>query len=147
MKYRILYKILNSNIIYNICGPSRQGNEEEYINHRNKQDGFYNKLEKSILKEGFRNPILVDYAKPNSKYKINTNNYCYMCVSNGGSRLYFAKKYNMDIPCIINDFSLMLDGIELNNENDIKKYYTDIPKKFVFMNRGLFVSKLPNSTI
>ena len=127
--YTLRYGILKSKNIFNECGPhsgGKPGWDDEAIESRrvvaqrkidglNERTNFYNNLEKSILKEGFRNPIIVnagwcpkirdrgfndrlplDMQEDNSKILA--------CNTNGGSRLWVAQRNDLDIPCIIVDY-------------------------------------------
>ena len=72
--YEVKYIILDSTLVFNECGPEsewppgwelddilrRQECAGRYIDSLNKRNNFYIKLEESILKDGFRNPILVN---------------------------------------------------------------------------------------
>jgi hypothetical protein len=47
----------------------------------------------------------------------------------GGSRLHIAQKYNMTIPCIVNDWTGRFDhAVEVVSEAQARAYYKDQPK-------------------
>ena len=124
MNYVIKYAVLPSSIIENTVKPS-----SARIGVLDKQMGFFAKLEKSILRDGFRNPIVISA----SKKKITTRY--------GGSRLMVAQKHNLHIPCIIADFDeLFPDAVRLNGEAEIRKYYTDQPRKILIKEYGINMS-------
>jgi len=118
-KFKVYYAVLPSNEITNICGPVRRNEDNSktkdnvtYIGRMNTKNGFYVRLEASILKNGISNPILVQAGFCNDR----TIHYLHngeqedpskilVCERQGGSRLWIAQKYNMDIPCIISDFT------------------------------------------
>ena len=114
MPYKIKYiPNMDPNIVNNTLEltPSK-------IESRNEENGFFLKLEKSILKDGFRNPIVVN-AKTEGIEPVH-----------GGSRLWVAQKYNLVFPCVIADFDdIFPDAFEiLGGPTEILKYYTDKPK-------------------
>ncbi len=121
-EYEIKYAVLPANKIKNALKPS-----DQYIDYLNELQGFFIKLELSILKEGFRNPIAIKAT--NEK------------VSNiylGGSRLMIAQKHNLDIPCIICDFdNVFPEAKVLNTIEEIRSYFTDQPVKLLFNHRGI----------
>jgi len=67
---RLIYTVLPAKAIFNYTGPyygtwHREDQEEyvrRYISDRNSQDNFYNNLTESIKRDGFLNPIIVDYG-------------------------------------------------------------------------------------
>lgn len=161
--YKVYYAILPSNIIQAGVGPGQfhtplsklEKEREKYIENLNKKNGFYQKLEQSILQEGFRNPILVNagfckevYKKYLPKEAQEDHTKILACDSNGGSRLYIAKKHNLDIPCLISDFvgRFVKSGFEeLKTKEEILQKYKDKPKDIIFSQSGLQVSHLPQS--
>lgn len=165
LDFDIRYVIMNPHEIFNECGPentgpwqwtphdimTRKANAEKTIHQRNKRDKFYTLLEKSILQEGFRNPILVCAGWcPPKKYKKlpptmkNNKNKILICDRHGGSRLWIAQKHDLDIPCIISDFCGRFNDQALcENQNDVLKYFQDQPDRLVINAHGVHVRKLP----
>lgn len=104
--------------------------------------GHYNKLEKSILSEGFRNPIIITCGFPKKRswncvppemQKISPQKMLFLETTVGGSRLWIAQKHNMDIPCLVNDWTERFDlKEELTDLEKIKSFYKDPPKKLNF---------------
>ena len=161
----IRYAVLDSHLIFNECGPQsagprgwdveamqkRQAAMEKWIAALNRKNGFYDKLEASILEHGVRNPILVTagYCRENKLRNLpvpmqKDPRRIIFCGSNGGSRLWVAQKHNMQIPCIISDFlNVFPDAKVLHNEQDIMQYYKDKPKKVKINVHGVAVSSLP----
>ncbi len=158
MNYTVRYATLNSNRIYNWGGPGygkhwvspeeRRHLQEWHVRNRNKRDGFYDRLEKSILKEGIRNPIVVNsgYIHP-SKWrnlpphitKCGLENFL-ACLDWGASRLYIAQKYNWAVPCVIVDYSGKFSTEqELKTEKDILAVYRDKPLEVKFGLDRLFL--------
>lgn len=161
--YRVRYGILNSKIIYNYLCPN-----EIAIRHQNARNGFFNKLENSILKEGIRNPImcwaLEEWPeKENEKYKF----YKYyhkeqrfakhmiplefidkkillICRTHGGSRLMIAQKHSLEVPCIISDFCNAFPDYEtLTSISEISKKFKDQPKEIRLGKLGVLALHLP----
>lgn len=90
----------------------RQRIMEEFEVEMNKLTGHYEKLEASILTEGFINPLIVTCGYPlirNIKNlppewkNKNIEDLLLLEGGTGGSRLWVAQKYNIPVPCIIND--------------------------------------------
>ena len=83
------------------------------LEHKNQ---FYTKLEESILKEGFRNPIFCNSIEQGTFSRVGT------------SRLWIAKKHKLDVPCIIADYvDRWTDLEELKTEQDIRGKFQDQP--------------------
>jgi len=158
MQFEIRYAVLDSNLIFNPNEPSNLTVEKEE---------FFSTLEKSILREGVRNPILVrcGWTLPDSTFSIASQGWCgnkpksqlplkmqedpkkiLVCYNSGGSRLWVAQKYNMKIPCIISDcigrFSneLLVEKIE----KSILQFFKDKPSRILINSNGVMVQKLPN---
>lgn len=161
--YKVRYGILDSNIIFNEAGSYTEGSSgwdnksvkirediwQQKVDNLNKENGFYNKLEKSILKNGFRNPILVDAGSCRLMRKGIQNPFLPIemqqdhakiltCNYNGGSRLMIAQKHNLQIPCIISDFVDRFPNFKLlKTKKDIISCYTDPPFRISFNAQGL----------
>ena len=91
------------------------------------------RLEESILREGFRNPVVLT-AKRIDRGGI-TPRY-------GGSRIHVAQKYGLVIPAIIADFDNIFPTAEIIGQ-DIKKiraYFKDQPKHIHFKPIGINIS-------
>ena len=162
--YRIRYVVLPSNQIINVCGPHRMppnlsGKQRElreisnqrYIDGMNKKNGFYTKLEASILKDGIRNPILVQagYCMPKwHQYLpqdiVDNPEKILVCNTHGGSRLYIAQKHNLEIPCLVNDFLDVFPYEKtLEYTEEILECFTDKPVGIMFGDKGISISSLP----
>ena len=151
--YVLRYGILASNLIFNECGPfsggpvgwddkaiaARKKKGDAYIAHRNTIDHYFIRIEDSILKEGFRNPILVDcgmcaHIIDSGKHPRlplhmqEDHSQILTCSSNGGSRLWVAQKHNMEIPCVISDWvGRFSDFKQINSREELLEYYIDEP--------------------
>jgi hypothetical protein len=105
------------------------------IERLNEKNNFYNNLEESVLREGFKNPILVNYHKCDPimlkslpKTIQNTPKRFVVCDFLGGSRLYIAQKHNMDIPCIVSDWKGDFPGERCVHPRDIQSKFNDTVK-------------------
>ena len=153
--YRIYYGMVRAKDIFNYVGytvtPAR-------IAKVNARTGFYRLLEESILEKGIRNPILVCSGWPYGgnwrlakriprylpKYMSEDHSKILICDRNGGSRLYFAQKFDIEIPCIISDYCNRFDDQKmklLNTENDVRSCYQDQPGRILFDDRGIDIRK------
>jgi len=140
-------KDIQGEIIYNHVAPP-----PEYIRLMNMQNNFYINLEKSILDEGVKNPILVVAGHENiiAKYKLPDKmqkniSKALVCNANGGSRLWIAQKYNMDIPCLISDFAdCFLEFSAISEIPEIIKYYKYPPQEIGMNDDGLWIRNLPH---
>lgn len=144
---------LNGSDIFNYAGPpgvgchytdsnKRKEAENHYIEQFNKKnDNFYINLEKSVLENGFRNPILVTrgWAPESAKKRINqgfpdlryedTN----FCCTFGGSRLWVANRNNLKVPCIVVDYTNSpLSTNRIDYVGDLYRLFTDMPGPIMF---------------
>jgi len=147
--YKIYYSIIPSKDIYNHLEPDL-ANGPGHVDELNKRTGFFTKLEESILRDGMINPILVSlgWAPPRTYEKMPKNiqtslDKTLICLTTGGSRLWIAQKYNMDVPCIISDYiGKYADQQELK-EADIMKYFKQSGRvKVIYGQRGLLIKDL-----
>lgn len=135
-KYKVKLKILPAAIICNAL----QENEHELIRKHN----FFTKLEESVIKEGFINPILVNaghcpwlWQRKLPAEMKNDSSKILVCCKWGGSRLWVAQKHNLDVPCLISDFINRFDEPSLTL-SDVKGMLTDI-REIVITDDGLWV--------
>ena len=162
--YKIRFVILNPNVIFNMCGPEHGGplqwdeeglalrkkSAEEYIEKMNNRNGFFTRLEESILKQGFRNPVLVNsgFVQPRKFHSLppemkNDSKKILFCHSNGGSRLWIAAKHNLEVPCIVSDFiGCFGNEPEIKTEKELLTYYKDDPRGIVFGEYGITIKTL-----
>lgn len=170
--YILRYGILDSNIIFNECGPwsggpvgwddasikRRDAVAQRLIKTLNEDRGFYINLEASILKDGFRNPILVNAGwcpvvrdrGQNTRLPLDMqedHSKILSCPQNGGSRLYIAQKNDLEIPCIIADYVDRFPDFEiLETREDIIEQYMDKPKKIMMLKESFRIFQLPQTT-
>ena len=125
--YKIRYcQDIDPYLIDNAVCPSK-----DRIKELNEENEFFIKLERSILKEGFRNPIVIAAKKESIK-----------CIY-GGSRLMFAQKHDLRIPCIISDYDDIFPNDKiLYDINEVRKYFLDRPQKILMKPNGIRVSVL-----
>lgn len=138
---------------------SEQGREnlkninDEWYERYDAITGHYTKLEESILKEGFRNPIVITCGKPYRRrmdfvdpHLRTKKDLLIMEGFDGGSRLWVAQKYNIPVPAIVNDrVGAFSNYPEIFNEKDLLQYYKDIPEYIDFSYRGVNCTKLQHA--
>lgn len=74
----------------------------DWVHKKNeKQYQFYTRLEESVKREGFRNPVMC-YEKPGER-----------TFPYGGSRVYMAHKLQVPVPAIISDWTGAFKHFEL----------------------------------
>ena len=140
VNYILRYGRINSMLVSNCNGPNnKQENmsSQEWIKHYNKiTHNFYDRLENSILEKGIKDPIIITsgdikpkYFKNLPEYMKKDKNKIIACIGPGCSRLYFAHKYNLEIPVIILDFINMFEQFEkIESINHLLSKWTDKPK-------------------
>lgn len=128
MEYSIRYGIVSCNdisdrvIVYNPqygqrVGPYGSRPVEPPRHKIERLYPFYEKLEESVLAEGFRNPIFCN--------SISQGTFC----KYGTSRLWIAKKHGLPIPAVIADHEERWGHLEeLFNETDVRGKYVDQPQ-------------------
>lgn len=105
-----------SNLVINGSGYRDCKPPKNYIDKLNQKNGFYRKLEESILKEGIRNPIFCNSLEEGTFARVGT------------SRLWIARKHKLDIPVIIVDYVGRWDHLEeLKTEEDVRSKFKDQP--------------------
>lgn len=165
--FRIYYAVLPSNIITNGVKPgyrhvtggmspkeikTREKVHLNYIESLNRKNGFYDKLQANILENGIQNPILIQagfcnkiYQKylPEEAQKDHTK--ILVCDRHGGSRLWVAKQHNLDIPCIISDFTGRFENSkfeELFTKEEIERKYVNKPQRVIINEAGVHAGTL-----
>jgi hypothetical protein len=109
----------------------------EYEQELNRICGHYEKLEASILAEGIRNPVVITCGLPKRRTVAHVppemlagpeSDLLLLEGTTGGSRLHIAQKYNMNIPCIVNDWTgRFVNEIAITTEQQARTYYKDQP--------------------
>ena len=151
IRYTIRYGILLANDIANAIGPEQKGHNA--IKRRNKIDGFYDKLEKSILAHGVRNPLCV--AAGNIKKKEWLSRLSPIMQANpkkiltvdfqGGSRLYIAQKHSLNVPVFVADFVGRFSDFELiENVEQIFAKCRDKPVDVRLYEWGVYLHNIPH---
>lgn len=88
----------------------------DWVRKLERKNQFYTKLEESVLKDGFRNPIFCNAIEQGTFSRVGT------------SRLWMAKKHKLDVPCVIADYVGKWDHLELlETEEDIRAKFKDQP--------------------
>jgi hypothetical protein len=123
-----------SNQVFNGSGTRDVKPPHTWVDKLNQKNGFYNKLEASVLAEGFRNPV----------FAISDGNSTQ--VRYGTSRLWMAKKHNLSIPVIIADYGNRWDDLEeLFTEEDILSKFTDPPEVLSLTDTEMRIDQCPHS--
>lgn len=145
---RYYFTMLPSREIYNYISPENES--PGHIDRLNKQNGFFNKLEESILKNGIRYPILVSIGwapkaiidrLPQDIQEDFDNTF--VCFTKGGSRLWVAQCHNLEVPCIVSDFvGKFFDQNELNEE-EITECFKDSSVRVAYGAKGIVIQNLP----
>ncbi len=117
---------------------ARENIMREYEIEMNALCGHYTKLEESIIKEGLRNPIIINCGLPTRcKIKhlppeilaLQPNERLLLEGTTGGSRLWVAQKLNLSINCFINDLSNNFSGKHrILTTKQALTYYKDKPR-------------------
>ena len=121
---------------------------EEFEEGMDRLCGHYAKLEQSVLQEGFRNPIVITCGKPQRRKLQNLppellakdpKELLLLEGTTGGSRLWVAQKYNINVPCIVNDFTGRFNHLTpLRTADEVKKFYKDVPRTLTLdVNKGV----------
>lgn len=175
MTVKIRYTTIPSSRIVNLCGPEDQpyGWDPDTIKERNRRtkirvtrtnnkEGFFTKLESSILEKGFLNPILVTTGLFTPAYKTADPDTAsdrwfskvppdmrmdlpglITCERIGGSRLWFAHKHNLDVPCLVNDFgNVFSDAEEIKTVEDAMAKFFSPPDTMYINESGLWISNM-----
>ncbi len=140
------FSIISSKNIHNSIVP-----EQALIEKLNEQNGFFHKLEESVLKEGIINPILVSIGwapksiinKLPEAIQDNFDNE-FVCFCKGGSRLMIAQKYNMDVPCIVSDFVGRFAGQKELDDVGIAKCFKSGQVQVLHGGKGVAIRDLPD---
>lgn len=170
IEYEIRYGIVPSREIFNLLAPGIKnkkppyGDSEKeqqrdelraltYITRRNRIDGFYQKLEESVIRDGVRNPIATvagrlridrGMGKLPTPMQLDPNK-IWVCDFQGGSRLFMAQKHNLMVPTIIADFVGAFKDLEkLETADDMLAKFTDKPEQIRLYDWGVYFHHIPN---
>lgn len=161
--YKVKYREISAKLIYNQLELSLS--QQLKLEEKKK---FFSSLEKSVLEEGFRNPISICVGKrifdltrrvPDQKDLFHfkkqivlpkavpyvRDEHLFYCCMNGGSRLMIAQKHNFKIPCIIADFWDYVKEPAITNFVDLSLKYKDVPESLELREWGIFVKGLPHT--
>lgn len=121
--------------------PLRDLIEAHYINRFNEVSGHYERLLESVRKDGFRNPIMVSAGRLERRRQselppaLRQREDLLVSEYLGGSRLWAAQQFGVDVPCIVNDYADVLPDAEvLPNARAVLAKFTDMPD-FIEMQR------------
>jgi hypothetical protein len=164
MNYEVRFGMLPAKSIYNFLGPCPARNfqsleektlaEEQAVASRNSIDGFYERLEKSILEDGMNDPVIINSGHVPDTIKTYLPDFIVekfidnllICYQIGGSRLWIAQKHDMVVPCLINDHNNRFPHFEtLRTPLDILWKYKSSPSYISFMNDAVWVKATKNT--
>lgn len=175
IRARVFYAELDPNRIFGMVGRcgggyntvwedwSKEGRwareqiTQEYEEGLDKICGHYSKLEDSILKTGFRNPLIITCGRPIRKklfhlppeLKAKSPHELLLLEGvTGGSRLWVAQKHNITVPCIVNDVTgrFYSDNPILSTQV-ASSYFKDLPHRLILDRiRGLSETYENNKT-
>jgi hypothetical protein len=146
------------NTVWEDWSPSgriaRENITREYEEGLNAICGHYDKLNASILSEGFRNPLIVTRGYPLKRKTTQIplevlkqplgERYILEGVT-GGSRLWVAQEYNIPVPCIVNDRSSERVSNKLvTNSQEALTLFKDPPKSLYLDRRYGIVEAYDN---
>lgn len=131
--------------------PLRDIIEAQYIERFNDVSGHYERLLKSVRKDGFRNPIMVSAGRLERRRQselppaLRQREDLLVSEYLGGSRLWAAQQLGVDVPCIVNDYADVLPDAEvLRNEPQVLAKFTDAPGRFEMARKGpVTINNLP----
>lgn len=159
-QYKVYYAMIPAREIFGMVGRCGGGYNTIWVDWseegRRKRDlimqeyeegldeicGHYRELESSILQEGIRNPVVITCGPPKKRPMeclppemrcADPKNLLLLETTMGGSRLHVCQKHDMEIPCIVNDWTGRFRGFaEIKTEADARKYYLDQPRGLTF---------------
>lgn len=129
--------------------PVRDLMERLYVDGFNAVAGHFERLEASVLAEGFRNPVvLVAGGVQRRKWReippeFRTGD---VIVSEylGGSRLWVAQRHGLPVPAIVNDLAGVLpDADVLRTAADVRARFRDPPRSLRLGPAGVRTGGLP----
>jgi hypothetical protein len=142
----VRYAVLDSALIYNYI--MSQPSIPKHIDLINKTNGHFIKIEKHVLENGIRNPIIVNcgwcttahlYKLPTEYQKDQTD--LIICEVLGGSRLWVAQRNNLEVPCFINDAIGRFKHCPLiEDAKTALTYFKDKPKRIMMGGHGISVA-------
>jgi hypothetical protein len=165
--YNIRYTVVPARQIYNLASPElvkkaaywdesvdKKAIAQRYIERFDQEVGFYSKLEKSIVEEGIRNPILVttgfprwrqiDEISPEYRQSLPQKQWV-LCEFLGGSRLYIAQKNNWLVPVIVSDWTNQFTHAQqIFTVDELKDCFVDPPEWVYFTKRGVRTTPPPH---
>lgn len=160
MKTRVYFDILDPDQIFGMVGRcgggyntvwqdwtpdgriARENIMREYEEGLNEICGHYDRLEKSILEDGFRNPLILSCGVPRrckmhhlppEIIKLPPKRRLLLEGVTGGSRLWVAQKHKIPVPCIINDYlNVYNKGTYIRSKLEADVNFKDVPQHTTF---------------
>ena len=114
----------------------------KYETEMNRICGHYAKLESSIMSEGMRNPLIVTCGFPTKRKlehlppemrSLDPRELLLLEGTTGGSRLWVAQKHDLEVDCIVNDWTGRFNDYPLiNTVESARALYKDPPATLTF---------------
>lgn len=125
---------------------------DDYRKRKDARNGFYSKLEASILQEGYRNPLLavagmvpLEYERMLPPEWAADRSKILACIKLGGSRLWVAHQHGLLVPAAVSDFCGRFADQghpELRTPEEVMATYLDPPRWCSFGPHGITTSQL-----
>lgn len=98
---------------------------------------WFDRLERSILREGFRNPVVLTARRTATELSL-TPRY-------GGSRIWVAQKHGLGLPAIVADFDDCFPEAPEVDPADLWRLFGDPPRKIILKRHGINISGCADS--
>jgi hypothetical protein len=130
LPYRIRYIAdLDSRFIDNEIEPGRE--------EMSRRAEWFARLEASILREGFRNPVVLSAHQTATELAL-TPRY-------GGSRIWVAQRHGLRLPAIVADFDGCFPESPRIAPNVLPALFRDPPRKIILKDHGINISGCADS--
>lgn len=104
---------------------------------RRQRAEWFTRLEHSILRDGFRNPVVLT-ARRTAVELFLTPRY-------GGSRIWVAQRHGLAVPAIIADFDDCFPEAPEVDPYDLWRLFPDPPRKIILKRHGINISGCADS--
>lgn len=129
--------------------PVRDLMEQVYVDGFNRASRHYERLEESVRRDGFRNPVMVSAGGLDRRSELEIppdkrSPDAVVCEYLGGSRLWVAQRLGLDVPCIVNDrANVFPDAKVLKGIPDVLERFLDTPRTVRMNGDGVYLNDLP----
>ena len=115
---------MDSRYIENEIEPSER--------ERSQRAEWFSRLEQSILRQGFRNPVVLTARQTAVELSL-TPRY-------GGSRIWVAQRHGLAVPAIVADFDGCFPESPEVDPQDLWRLFPDRPRKIILKPHGINIS-------